>query len=203
MKTFRHALLFALTTLTVTGCYWHNTQTVIGSGPLETMDVRTGDFTGVTVTGQCNVTIGNGDESAVSVSAESQILDVMTFEVRGGVLEIGFRNGMNVKPGKEISADIVVPSLDYIGITGAGNFDVSGDPQPFLAIDITGSGDVDAMALEVRDCRISITGAGNCRVNATRNLEVVISGVGNVSYSGDPDVDMDVSGVGNVNRLAP
>lgn len=203
MKTLRHSLLLIAIALAATSCYWHSPQTIIGSGPLETMDVRVGDFSGVAVTGQCNVHIFIGEETSVVFTAQSQILDFMTYNVKSGVLEIGFRNGYNVKSDREISADITVPSLDYIGITGAGNFEAAGAPQPYLAIHITGSGDVDAMGMEVEDCHISITGAGNCMVNATRSLHVDISGVGNVTYNGNPDVDMDVSGVGNVNRMNP
>jgi len=201
MKNIRLLIIFAASGLLATSCYWQQPHTVIGTGPVESMDVNVPVFTGVTVEGQCNVTITTGTEQSVTLLAQSQVLDVMSWEVRGGVLEIGFRRGYNVNPGKDISAEIVVNEMDYISITGAGSFVASGDPQPYLSVYITGSGNVDAAGLEVEDCQVSITGAGNCRVYATRSLNVDISGVGTVFYRGNPDVDYKVSGVGNVSPL--
>jgi hypothetical protein len=122
----------------------------------------------------------------------------MTYVVRDGVLQIGFRSNVNVKTREEISAWIVIPAVDYISVTGAGNFTLNGEKQPSLEIYIQGAGDVDAFGLEVDDCTINIEGAGDCQVNVNRNLDVVIAGVGNVTYRGEPTITSDISGVGNI-----
>jgi len=191
-----------LSTILITSCHWHTPHTVIGSGSVETMEVMVADFTGVSVTGTCDVEIEIGESRSVELSAQSQILDVMTYEVRSGILHIGFRPEYNINTSKDISAQIVIPELDFVAITGAGSFEISGEEQDFLDIYITGTGDVNALDMEVDECNIRIEGAGDCEVNVTESLDVQISGVGNVTYRGQPVLTYDISGVGNVTAIS-
>jgi hypothetical protein len=198
MKAIRTAALSATALLLATSCIWQPGDTVIGSGEVETMEVAVSEFSGVSVTGSCDVDIRTGESQKVELSAQQQVLDVMTCEVRSGILQIGFRPGFDVHTEKEISADIVVPALDYAGVTGAADFSISGAGQPALDICIEGTGDVSAFDMEVDDCTIRISGAGNCEVRVNRSLYVQISGVGNIYYTGSPALSSDISGVGNV-----
>ena len=201
MKAFSILSVLFVAAILFTSCDWHPTHTVIGSGDVESMEVQVADFSGVSVTGTCNVEIRIGETQSVELSAQSQILDVMTYEVKGGILHIGFMPETNVNTSEEISADIVVPSFDFAGITGAGDFDISGAAQPALTIYITGTGDISAFDMEVDDCDIRIEGAGNCEVNVNDNLDIQISGVGNVLYMGTPLITQGISGVGNVTSI--
>lgn len=187
-----------MSALLMTGCSWHSNQTVVGTGDLESMEVPVTDFTGVSVTGQCNVDILIGETQSVVYRAQQQVLDVMTYEVRNGILFIGFKPDYSVNTQKEISASIVVPAISSVAITGAGDFELLGSKQPDLDIYITGTGNIDASAMEVNDCTIKISGAGDCDVWVNNRLDIEISGVGNITYKGSPDLTSDVSGVGNV-----
>ncbi|MFH0758551.1 MAG: DUF2807 domain-containing protein [Bacteroidota bacterium] len=200
IKPLSTLVFFILPFLFVTSCDWTN-RTVVGTGDVESMEVAVPEFSGVTITGTCDVKIRTGASQHVELCAQSQILDVMTYEVRNGILNIGFRPDVSVNTEKEISADIVVTSFDYAGITGAGDFGISGDSQPALDIYITGTGNVEALEMEVDDCTIRVIGAGNCEVNVTGRLDIQISGVGNIFYRGTPDLSTDISGVGNVIAL--
>ncbi len=197
MKTISTIVLIILSALFITSCDW-NHQTAVGSGDVETMEVRVSEFTGVTITGTYDVEILIGESQRVELNAQPQILDVMTYEVRNGILNLGFRPDVNVKTEKEISARIVVSAFDYVGITGAGDFQISGEHQPALDIYITGTGNVEALDMEVENCTIRVSGAGNCEVNVTRSLDVQVSGVGNIFYMGTPSISSDISGVGNL-----
>jgi hypothetical protein len=198
MKTIKILSISIILVLFFTSCDRYGTTTVIGSGDVETMEVSLADFTGVSVTGTCDVDIQIGDIQSVELSAQSQILDVMTYEVKDGILNIGFKRGTTVKESKEISAYIVVPDVSYIAVTGAGDFKLDGAKQEFLDIYITGTGDVNAFNLEVDDCMVKISGAGMCELNVIESLDVQISGVGNIFYTGHPNLTSDISGVGNV-----
>jgi hypothetical protein len=122
--------------------------------------------------------------------------------VKNGILNIGFRPEYTIHTDKEISADIVVPSLNFVGITGAGDYKILGEKQPALDIYITGTGNIHAFDMEVDDCTIRITGTGDCEVNVNRSLDVQISGVGNIFYMGHPTLTSDISGVGNVTGVS-
>jgi hypothetical protein len=203
MKMMKHMVVGLIFGLLATGCDWHNNQTVIGTGDTESMEVELPAFEGVSVTGTCNVEIVIGETQSVVFDAQSEILDVLKYEVINGILQIGFKPDYTVNTSKEISADIVIPSVSYIAVTGEGDYELSGAQQEILDIDITGSGEVEAFDLEVKECNIRISGAGECGVNVINALDVVISGVGNIRYMGDPAVTTDISGVGNVTPTTP
>jgi hypothetical protein len=202
MKTIKIISVFLFAILLSTSCDWHSSRTVVGSGDLESMEVAVPAFSGVSVTGTCNVEIRIGEPQRVELSAQEQILDVMTYEVKNGILNIGFRPECTIHTDKEISADIVVPSLDFAGITGAGDYEILGEKQSALDIYITGTGNIHAFDMEVDDCTIRITGTGDCEVNVSRSLDVQISGMGNIFYMGHPTLTSDISGVGNVTGVS-
>jgi len=201
MKTNRIIFLSLITGLLLSSCDWHGTRTVNGTGDVESMEVSVDEFTGVSVTGECNVDIVIGETQFVELSAQPEILDVMTYQVKDKILQIGFEKGTNVNSSREISANIVIPEASYVAITGAGQFKLEGSKQDYLHIYITGAGDVKAFDMEVEDCLIQITGTGNCEVNVNNSLEVQVSGVGNVYYKGSPTLTSDISGVGNVRAV--
>lgn len=202
MNPMRITTLCIVSGILLSSCDWH-IQTVVGTGDIESMEVEVPSFSGVSVTGTCNVDIVTGETQFVSFHAQKEILDVMLFDVKDHILYIGFKPGYTVHNTENISASIVIPSLSQISITGAGDFDLKGSKQELLNIHITGSGNVSAFELEVEDCNIRISGAGNCEVNVADHLDVLISGVGNVFYQGTPALSSDISGVGNVTPANP
>ena len=162
------------------------------------MELELPAFEGVNVTGTCNVEIQIGEPQSVEFYAQSEVLDVMSYEVSDGILQIGFKPDYSVNTSEEIRAEITIPSVYYAGITGAADFELSGAKQDILDIYITGTGNVDAFDMVMDDCNIQISGAGNCEVHVIDNLDIVISGVGNIRYKGNPTVTTDVSGVGDI-----
>jgi hypothetical protein len=201
MKTKKILFLTLIASVFLFSCDWHGTRTVNGTGDVESMEISVPEFTGVSVTGECNVDIVIGEAQQVELSAQSEVLDVMTYQVKDKILQIGFQKGTSVNTTREISADIVIPEASYVAITGAGKFEMEGSKQDNLHIYITGAGDVHAFDMEVENCLIQITGTGNCEVFVNNSLDVQVSGVGNVYYKGSPTLTSDISGVGNVRAV--
>jgi hypothetical protein len=202
MKNLRNIAIALVAGLMLTACDDQN-QTVNGTGDVVSMEVTLPAFEGVSVTGSCDVEIVIGETQAVEFYAQSEILDVMMYEVINGMLQIGFKPEYNVNTSKEIRAEIVIPSLSYIGVTGEGDFELEGAQQELLDIYITGAANVEAFDMEVKACNIRISGVGDCKVHVAYALDVNISGVGNIHYLGDPDVTLNISGVGNVTAVTP
>lgn len=203
MKNLKYIGMLIIAGIMITGCDWHGNQTIVGTGDVESMEVELPDFEGVSVTGTCNVEVTIGETQPVTFYAQSEVLDVLMYEVRDGILQIGFKPDYTVNTSEEISAEIVIPSLTYVAVTGAGDFDLSGDQQELLDIHITGTGNVEAFDMEVEQCNIWVSGVGNCEVNVINSLDITISGVGNVWYMGTPSLSTDVSGVGNITAVNP
>ena len=203
MKNIRIIALTIVSGFLLTSCDWHTNQTIVGTGDVMSMEVETPDFEGVSVTGTCNVDIVIGETKSVELHAQQEILEVMSYEVKNRILYIGFKPDYTVNTSKEISASIVIPTVSHVSVTGAADFTLQGAKQEVLDIHITGTGNVSAFDLEVNDCTIRISGAGNCEVNVAETLDVLISGVGNVFYMGQPTLTSDISGVGNISPVAP
>jgi len=201
MKNLKHIAIALLAAFIIAGCDEHGNQTIVGTGDVESMEVELPAFEGVNVTGTCNVDIQIGEPQSVEFYAQSEVLDVLTYEVSDGMLQIGFKPDYTVNTSKEIRAEITIPDVSFVGVTGAADFELSGAQQPVLDIYITGTGNVDGFEMPVNNCNIRISGAGNCEVHVINSLDVDISGVGNVWYRGTPTVTTDVSGVGNISPV--
>ena len=137
-----------------------------------------------------------GSPQSVQLTAQQNIIDVMTFEVTDETLHVGFKKDVSVENHEEIRFDITLPALTGIGLTGVGDFVLSGEDQDQLTIRLTGVGNVKAFDMKVRSCTITSTGVGNCEVYVTDNLRVTISGVGNVYYRGKPSIISHITGLG-------
>jgi hypothetical protein len=203
MKSLHFLTMFLASGFFLSSCDWHSNQTIVGTGDVESKEVILPDFEGVSVTGTCNVDIVTGEAQAVEFHAQQEILNVLRYEVIDHILYIDFKPGYTVNTSKDISASIVLPQVSFASITGAGDFTMEGSTQEVLDIHITGTGDVRAFNMEVKDCTIRISGVGNCEVNVSDHLDVLISGVGNVFYKGQPALDSNVSGVGNITPATP
>jgi hypothetical protein len=203
MNTFRTAIIAGFIPLLISSCEKTPNTTVIGSGNLVSKEVVVPAFDGVSITGTCNVEIVIGEPQQVELTAQQQVLDVMTYEVKNRILELGFKPGVTVNTDKEISASIVIPEVSYAAVTGAGNFTLSGDPQEKLDIYITGTGNVYAFDMVVADCFVNISGVATCELNLSSSLDVQISGVGHIFYRGDPQVTSQISGVGELTHVEP
>jgi hypothetical protein len=198
MKNSILMLIVLLTGFVLISCEEAGNKTIVGSGPVESMDVEVPSFEGVNVTGTCNVDIQIGEPQSVEFYAQSEVLDVLTYEVDDDILEIGFKRGYSINSSEEIRAEITLTGLQFAGVTGTCDYELSGAQQERLDIYISGVGNVDAYDMPVNTCNIKITGTSNCYVHVNELLDVVISGVGNIWYRGEPSVNTDISGVGNI-----
>jgi hypothetical protein len=196
-----------LTAAALTGC-------VRAAGPMTSETREISDVTAVVLTTSGDVEITEGEPS-LTIHAPEGVLDRLTSDVNGGVLELGRRGGPMPFVG-EIRYELTVPSLDTIeidgsgdvtssvvgdtltiAISGSGDVTVSGTADS-LAIEIDGSGEVDADDLEVTDATVEISGSGDAELHVTGSLRVDISGSGSVSHRGGAEVDADISGSGDV-----
>lgn len=121
----------------------------------------------------------SSDELRITVTAPS----VKRFDIRG-------------------SSDVSIRAYDQptlsINLAGSSSVEAAGKATT-LDIDISGSGDIDAEAVEVRDAAIDISGSGDVRMGPTGSVSVDISGSGDVGLTRRPArLNQDISGSGDV-----
>ena len=197
-----------------TGWGWSGQR---GSGISATQTRAVGDFHAVRIEGSCDLRATVGAALSVQVTADDNLIDDLTTEVKNGVLVIATRPGKNLWFRVDAHATISVPRLDGMQIEGSGDATITGvSGEEFkagiegsgsmrvagkvtkLSLAIEGSGDADLSALECQDGSVSIDGSGDARVNCSANLSASVSGSGDIDYSGSPHTSISISGSGEV-----
>ncbi len=82
-------------------------------------------------------------------------------------------------------------------ISGSGSINLFGKADDFTAA-ISGSGKINAFDLEMKNFSATISGSGDCRVNASESLNATISGSGDIYYKGRPQISTRISGSGSL-----
>ncbi len=214
MKT-RILSSFLLVSLIVSGCgFWG----IRGNGRVRGEDRKVGEFTRIEAGGAYTIHVTVGSAPSVRISAEENLLGLISTRVRNNALIIDTKR--NISPRKEVVIDITTPSLNYldasgannidvenlsgaefnVDLSGAGNVKVRGEVDRFN-VELSGAGSINAKELKAKDVRVSVSGAASADVYASRNLDASVSGVGSIDYYGNPEkTKTDVSGVGSISR---
>ncbi len=102
------------------------------------------------------------------------------------------------------SGSISLPQADVNTLTGtisgSGNIEVGGHAQSAF-FEISGSGDIQAKALEAGSGKASIAGSGSVTCNMKESLKANIAGSGDVYYTGTASVETSVAGSGTVKKI--
>ena len=201
MKRTIYLTIIALLTIVITGCEEDSNpdpEVITGTGPVVTNTLELPSFNKIELTGTADFNITIGSPQSVVLSAQQNIIDVMSIKVEGETLKVGLKSNVSISSPEGIHFDITVPSMTKILLAGAGNFELSGSDQNELSVIITGVGDIRAFDMRVRYCNISVVGVGNCQVNVINGLAASITGVGNIYYKGSPTISSSVTGVGQI-----
>jgi hypothetical protein len=192
-----------------------------GSGVSATETRSVTGFDKVDLQGTASVEIVVGQTFDVRVTADDNILPLITTTVDEETLVIGMKDATSISPKVKMTVEIQMPKLGQLRLSGAGSFAVSelrDEPLKVelagagsitaegqvegLSIDVAGAGDVDVSKLDVPEADVTIAGVGNVNVSAEKSLRVSITGVGEVRYAGSPEVTKKIEGVGNVRKDA-
>ena len=187
----------------------------------ETRDIS--GFTGVHSSGSNRIHIAYGTDFKVEIKGSSNLVPVYESAVRNNILELGYRNGVNVH-GNDIEIFLTMPLVKSVSLSGSGDVNIAGDFPDTTSFQLTVSGSADVEVKDTINCNsvnvnisgsgganlakmlakhadVTISGSGNVRVSAEQELKVRISGSGDVYYDGNPTVSSDISGSGKVRHL--
>jgi hypothetical protein len=211
----RTLFLFGLVIVLLSAC-----NVVRGSGNVETETREVRGFDQVSLSGQGEIILTQGEREALEIEAEDNIIEVIETEVRGDTLHIGTRNNTLLQPtepvrfyltmdqidGLEVSGsgDITADSVDAdhltMEISGSGNMNIDSLIADSLEVDISGSGHVEAEG-RVPDQEIEISGSGNYEAADLEGetVDVKVSGSGEATVWANEALNVDISGSGQVN----
>ena len=203
------------TVITVTN--GNNASSVIqGNGIQKKENREAGAFQAVEVTGAINVNYRRADNVHVEVTADQNLLPIISTQVDQEVLKISATQ--SYQTGQPVTVDISSPHLNKLALSGAGDIHLKGLKEDALRLDVQGSGSVsvegqagqfsaevkgsgkiNAQWLESLRAELQIIGSGAIAATVKEALDARITGSGEIIYFGHPDkVEPRVLGSGRI-----
>lgn len=170
--------------------------TVQGSGTPAIETRALPPFTGVTMGGDCSVTVRTGTPQRVVVSSDDNLLRTVKTAVHNGTLSVTTPGSFSAATAMRVA--ITVPYVDALRLSGTGAMLATGS-TPTLDATLDGTGAMRLSGLVARDVRATLSGTGAITVTATRSLDAAIPGTGQITYGGLPErVLQSITGTGAV-----
>jgi hypothetical protein len=202
---FAAALLAALLAVSAvtTGCSF---RLVRGSGDLTTLTPEVGAFRAIDAAHAFQVTVELGDQAAVTVEADDNLVDDLVVEVRDEVLHLSMRSGLTVT-NATIRASVTAPALDQVHASGAARIEVT-EPVAADRLRAEASGASTVVAtVDARELEAKASGASTVEVAGTADTAVLdadgastidaaalTAGDVEVILSGASDAEVEVTG---------
>ena len=172
-----------------------------GSGVLKTESRTVAPFTAVRLDSPANVVIDRTGTQTLSLTADDNLLAFLTSEVRDGTLYLGLAKDKSFQA-KSVVFRITVADLRAIEIRGSGDVEADHLDGRTLSVSIAGSGDA-RLAGRTDELVLSIKGSGDIDAGrlTAKHAKVVISGSGDVAVNASDKLDVRLSGSGDVRYL--
>jgi hypothetical protein len=200
--------------LTAAGC-----TTTKGSGNITTETRTIKGVNSVSLLGDGRLEIEQTGTESLTITADDNILPLLSSDVRDGDLKLGVKNLANTKPTQGIRYKLTVKGLTGLSLTGDADAEVTklaterlttsimGDAKIRIdgtadqqEISITGDGKYDGTGLTSKTAKVSITGDGKLDIDVSDSLDIKILGDGTINYTGDPKISKTVLGDGHINK---
>ncbi len=178
-----------------------------GNGDVITINREVGEYDEVSVGGSFDVELVAGPEGKITLTGESNLLELIETEVKGGNLSIRVQRGKNIRPSNRKGIQITVPFKDLSGVSLAGSGDVVGKAEiraRNFSCSVAGSGDL-VLDVDAADTKASVTGSGDLTLRGkTRDFDAKVTGSGDIhaaDFKAD-NVNANVTGSGDVSVYA-
>ncbi len=141
----------------------------VGSGKMASETRQVSGFNAVTLAGSGDVSIEQGEQEALTIEADDNILPLLTSEVRGGELVLGMKPNLSLNLHDPIHYTLTVKNLN--------------------AFTLSGSGNVQAGPLQTDSLRLVLSGSGNVRLSdlTAQRIDTTLSGSGSIDVAGKVD----------------
>lgn len=206
--------LLLLVSFSLISCEDDHTHFGSGRAMTETRFVK--PFTKVKSEGVFDVTIIQGPEQSVEITADDNIIGFVKTKVVKNELHLSLKN--DGYHGVTLKARITVPQLNSIVNSGTGNMEISGFSEngmfkivnsgtghiqlagnaQSLSIFNEGTGKIQGFQFNVDEADVKNLGSGQIEVHCSEHLKVDIEGNGNVFYKGHPTLQVNIKGSGSI-----
>ncbi len=171
---------------------------ITGTGDVISQTFTVEPFHSVENIGIADIYITKGENQEITINAQSNIINLITYEVRDGELILSIEENVTIVSSRGISIDIITPVIHKVTSMGTAFIKLSGPGQGKLYLNNTGTGSINAFNLEVDTCYINLTGTGSCKVTVNELLDAVITGTRCVYNRGYPEIISHITGLGRM-----
>jgi len=214
MRNWTMAALPLALVMTVTACSAEVTsdgkdgRRTVDAGPVTTQSFDLTGFTGVKVAGPDDVTIRRGEAFSITAKGPKAVLDELEIKLDGDMLSIGRKNSGFSFSGSDGDVDIAItmPALRAMRLTGSGEIDADAVDGDTVEAIVTGSGDLKVAMLNGKSAKLGVSGSGDIEIGGgtigSGNFDV--TGSGSIAAGGLAATTLDVSitGSGDVDAKA-
>lgn len=132
------------------------------------------------------ITVQPGAQPSLQLKGYENILQHIKTVVENNQLHISsdLENGVSLDKHDGTTAEIIVPSLSALDLSGASDIEIHGDVTgDSFAVQVAGAGNIVADNLNVKGFTTQISGAGNVEIKGgtVQSASFVISGAGKIS----------------------
>ncbi len=187
----------------INGCVVSGAESVSGNGELTTTEREISDFSSMRITGAVDVIYTSGVDTYLSLTADSNIHDLIKTDVVDGCLVVSSSGSYATQNKLYIqcsshnfeklvvtgSADTELNQVDAdlisIEIKGSGDVQATGRAR-VVNVQIKGSGDVDLSELKAESGYLGVKGSGDIRAVITESVSASVMGSGDIKIKGNP-----------------
>jgi len=196
---------------------------IVGKGKILTDNRTVSSFNAIDIDApvKSNITVTPGAQPSVVLNGYENIIKIIKVRVEGNTLHIYTDNFLNLSSDKDVSAEITVPSLSSLSISGASDANINGNISGSdFSLHISGVGKVNIANVNVSSLSAHISGAGDVTINSgsvntalyqlsgtgsvsafnlqTQQSSATVSGAGDIELNVQKQLDAHISGAGSI-----
>ena len=199
------AIIISGILLIVTTSCIKNIICINGNGDLQTAGRIAASFNQAVNTASVNVVYRRADSTSITITAESNLIPHIFTVVSNGRLEVRTdpRNAC-FDAGQTPLVTITSPELNFMELTGSGNFHADTLSGSSVEVRSAGSGELSADIITCEDLDIDLTGSGDMEIINATCSEAILSatGSGDLTISGSGEtLDVQTTGSGSTEAL--
>ena len=164
---------------------------VRGSGNIITRDYPLSGFTGISACCGFKVTVAGGDAFHVSVTADDNIVEVLSVRQEGGTLYLELDRSKTISiQSNRLEAAVTMPSLQRVDLSGGSRLDLAQPAPQADSFTMTGSGGstTDLSAMAAQKASVTLSGGSHATLKVTGSLDYDLSGGSQLRFTGNPKV---------------
>ncbi len=172
-------------------------ESLTGSGNVVTQEEAISDFDKVEISHSFVVEIKQGESFSVVIRVDDNLVEHLQVEKFGSTLKIGLKPDVSLVSNATLEAEITMPELTGLDISGASNATISGfKSTKNLTVDLSGSSSL-AGDIGAGDTSFDLSGSSDANLTGSGgNLTLDASGSSDVDLSDFPVTDAKINASG-------